>query len=249
MFERIKVTKINDHIYLMDDAGESTGYLVVGRDKALVIDTMNGYENVLEIVRTITDLPVMVVNTHGHCDHIFGNVFFEKAYIHEADLEIANAHMQFPDFVERCKKNGWSMPPFETIEDGAVIDLGGLTLDVVHLPGHTPGELMLLCREDRILFTGDAINHHLWMQLEESLCMQDFVKALDRVMYLTEKADYILYGHATGLEDISLMKRLYKGAIEIAEGKIENDEPYHWFGGQGKQHKFDEESVICYKII
>ncbi len=69
MFERIKVKKLNDHIYLMDDNGEATGYLVVGEKKALVIDTMNGYANVYDVVRTLTDLPLMVVNTHGHCDH------------------------------------------------------------------------------------------------------------------------------------------------------------------------------------
>ena len=64
MFERIKVNRMNDHVYLMDDAKESTGYLVVGSKKALVIDTMNGYENVYDVVRTITELPVIVVNTH-----------------------------------------------------------------------------------------------------------------------------------------------------------------------------------------
>lgn len=64
MFERIKVKQLNDHIFLMDDNGDATGYLLVGSKKALVIDTMNGYENVYDVVRTMTDLPLMVVNTH-----------------------------------------------------------------------------------------------------------------------------------------------------------------------------------------
>ena len=80
-YGRINIKKLNQNIYLFDDAGQSTGDLVTGNKLALVIDTMNGVENVNELVRSITDLPVMVVNTHGHCDHIYGNIYFKKAFI------------------------------------------------------------------------------------------------------------------------------------------------------------------------
>ena len=216
MFERIILTQINPHVYLMDDHLEATGYIVVGSKKALVIDTMNGYEDVRAVVGTVTNLPIMVVNTHGHCDHIYGNVYFDCAYLHPADLPVAQEHMRFPEFIE--------------------------------LPGHTPGGILLLLKEDRILFTGDSINHHLWMQLEESSSMPEFVNNLEKVMYLTKEADVILHGHARGTDDISLMDKLLQGAKEIAEEKTENDKPYKWFGGVNKQHQFDEDgSVICYK--
>lgn len=172
MFERIKVSKLNDHVYLMDDAKESTGYLVVGSQKALVIDTMNGYENVYEVVRTITSLPVVVVNTHGHCDHIYGNIYFEEAFMDPADLPIAQKHMENPQFVKLCEEKGLKMPPFLPIQGGDSIDLGDLHVEIVELPGHTPGGILLLLKEDRILFTGDSINHQVWMQLEESLPWQ-----------------------------------------------------------------------------
>lgn len=248
MFERIILTQINPHVYLMDDHHEATGYIVVGSKKALVIDTMNGYEDVRAVVRTVTDLPIMVVNTHGHCDHIYGNVYFDCAYLHPADFPVAQEHMRFPEFIEECNKRGLQMPPFEPIRGGEVIDLGGLHLEVIELPGHTPGGILLLLKEDRILFTGDSINHHLWMQLEESSSMPEFVNNLEKVMYLTKEADVILHGHARGTDDISLMDKLLQGAKEIAEGKTENDKPYKWFGGVNKQHQFDEDgSVICYK--
>ena len=248
MFERIILTQINPHVYLMDDNHEATGYIVIGNEKALVIDTMMGYEDVHAVVKSVTDLPVLVVNTHGHCDHIYGNVYFDRAYLHPADLPIAKEHMKFPEFVEECNKRGLKMPPFEAIRGGDVIDLGGLHLEVIELPGHTPGGILLLLKEDRILFTGDSINHHLWMQLEESSSMTELVNNLEKVMYLTDKADVILHGHARGTDDISLMNKMLQGAKEIAEGKTENDKPYKWFGGIGKQHQFDEDgSVICYK--
>lgn len=248
MFEKIILKKINEHVYLMDDNHESTAYLVVGSKKALVIDTTYDDEDLHAVVRSITDLPLMVVNTHGHCDHIFGNVFFDKAYFNEADLAIYSKHTNFPDFRERCEKNGYKMPPMGFIGEGETIDLGGLTVRVYELFGHTPGGLMFLLVEDRILFTGDSINHHLWMQLEESAPMAEFVKNLEAKMFLEKEADYILFGHGQGLDDISLMRKVLNGAKEIVEGKTDEDLPYEWFGGLDKQHKFDEDgSVICYR--
>ncbi len=246
MFERVKITQINPHVYLMDDAGESTGYLVVGEKKAAVIDTMNGWEDVKAVARTITDLPLVVINTHGHCDHIFGNVYFDEAYVHPDDLPLAHEHSQFPEFLEACEKHNLKMPPFKPFDVNQEIDLGGLTLKGIHLPGHTPGGLLILLKEDRILFTGDAINRHLWLQLDGCLPAGEAADALEKIMYLTEEADFILHGHAKGADPISLMNDLLRGLREIEAGQTENDPPYQWFGGEARQHPFAENSVICY---
>ncbi|MCM1027689.1 MAG: MBL fold metallo-hydrolase [Roseburia sp.] len=245
--KRIQVKQLNPHVYLMDDAGESTGYMVIGGEKALVIDTMNGHEDVKAVVREMTELPITVVNTHGHCDHIFGNIFFEEAYLHPADLNLAKKHSSFSDFVEETKEKGLSMPPFREIREGDVIDLGGLTVEIISFPSHTAGSILLLLREDRILFTGDAVNRHLWLQLEDSLPPQETLRALDNVMYLKEKADRILHGHAKDFEPISLLEELHEGLRELAEGHTEEDRDYSWFGGPAKQHPFgDGGSVIIY---
>ena len=98
MENRIKVKKIDDCVWLMDDKGEATGYLVCGEKKAVVIDTMNGIADVHAVVRAITDLPLTVVNTHGHCDHIFGNLYFDcDCFLHPGDTEVAAEHTGFPD--------------------------------------------------------------------------------------------------------------------------------------------------------
>ena len=246
MFERVKITQINPHVYLMDDAGESTGYLVVGEKKAAVIDTMNGWEDVKAVARTITELPLVVINTHGHCDHIFGNVYFDEAYVHPDDLPLAHEHSSFPEFVEQCEKHNLKMPPFKPFDVNEEIDLGGLTLKGIHLPGHTPGGLLILLKEDRILFTGDAINRHLWLQLDGCLPAGKAAVALEKIMYLTKEADFILHGHAKGTDPISLMNDLLRGLREIEAGQTENDPPYQWFGGEARQHPFAENSVICY---
>lgn len=250
MTERVQVKQLNDHIWLLDDHREATGYLVVGRDRALVIDTMNGYADVHAIVSALTDKPLTVLNTHGHCDHIFGNIWFDGALIEEKDLPIAARHSARPAFVQLCEENGLRMPPFTTVKEGDVIDLGGLNAKIIALPGHTPGSVCVLLREDRILFTGDAINRHLWAQLKESLPTREVLKNLDRIAFVKQKADRILHGHAQDFEDISLYDKLREGLRQLCEQKgsevSDADPEYAWFGGRALQHPFDENSVIVY---
>ncbi len=256
MGKELYIKQLKPYLYLMDEAHEATGYIVVGEEKVCVIDTMNGYNDLHEVVRNITDKPIIVVNTHGHPDHIFGNIYFDEAYMSPEDYPLARSFITEPEFIEFCEGKNRSFPEFKPIKGGDVIDLGGKTLEVYDLPGHTPGGILLLLKEDRILFTGDSINHHLWMQLDGCLELDEYVKELDKVMFLENEADLILHGHGTDYDDISLMRCMRNGLVEICEGKTENDKPYNWFGGVGKQHPFGleegktyqvQESVICYR--
>ena len=251
--------KLKPYLHLLDEGHMATGYVVEGGDKVCVIDTMNGFTDIKSYVRSFTDKPIILINTHGHPDHIFGNVYFDEAYINPKDLELAESFANHPDFKAACEQHGFKMPPFKPIKEGDVIDLGDKTLEVYELPGHTPGGILLLLKEDRILFTGDSINHYLWMMLDGCLPMPEFVKSLDRVMFLEEKADYILHGHAREFDDISLMRCLRRGAEEICEGKTEGDGDYEWFGGVAKKHPYaleegktyskSDETIICYNPL
>lgn len=248
MGNRIKVKKLDDCIWLMDDNGEATGYLVCGEKKAAVIDTMNGIEDVHAVVRGITDLPLVVVNTHGHGDHILGNRYFDcDCFLHPADMKIAARHSRFPMFMRFFGRSKPKMPPFKPIDDGDVIDLGGLTLEIILLPGHTPGGICPLLREKRVLFTGDSINHHLWMQLDDSLPLRKYLENLDKISWITGKADRILHGHAQDFDDISLFDELRSGIAELIRTRGKGSSDYKWFGGRAKQYPFDGDgSVIVY---
>ena len=158
MEKQLYIREMAPGIFLMDEAREATGYLVIGEERACVIDTMNGYNDLQQAVRQITDKPLTVVNTHGHPDHIFGNVYFDRAYLHPADLPLVRTFTENPEFVRHCRENNLRMPPFSEVHEGDVFDLGGRHLDIYELPGHTPGGILLLLREDRILFTGDSVS-------------------------------------------------------------------------------------------
>ena len=254
--KKLFIKEVLPGIFLMDEAHEATGYLVVGNERACVIDTMNGYNDLYQAVRERTDKPLTVINTHGHPDHIFGNMFFQEAYLHPADRKLARMFVEDPEYKQLLEERKKAFPPFKDILPGDMIDLGGRTLEAFGLPGHTPGGILLLLREDRVLFTGDSINHHLWMQLDCCLTLKQFSSELDKVMFLQERADIILHGHAHDTDDISLMRCMRDGVIEICNGMTEQDMPYQWFGGIDLQHPFQcdpdkhyqqEDHVICYR--
>ena len=154
--KRIKVKQINNHIWLLNDNDESTGYLVTGSERGLIIDTMTGYGNVRKVAEEITDLPLTVVNTHGHPDHIYGNVYFEKVYIHPADIPVAERFYQDPAFVAAIRQMNRKPAEFLTVTEGDVFDLGGLALEVYELPGHTPAESCFWTGRTEFYFRGTA---------------------------------------------------------------------------------------------
>lgn len=84
--DQCTVTQLHAHVWMLRDEHNDTCYLAVGEQKALLVDTMCGYTDVLRAARTVTDKPIVVVNTHGHGDHVLGNVWFKEAYMHPDDL-------------------------------------------------------------------------------------------------------------------------------------------------------------------
>ena len=118
-------------------------FLLTGNDKALVIDTgMTGID-IRAAVSQHTDLPCILLNTHADRDHIGGNSQFEEICMHPSE---------YP-FYRHQKSDGNLIPVF----DGDIIDLGGRVLEIIHLPGHTPGSITVLDRANRCLIGGDPV--------------------------------------------------------------------------------------------
>lgn len=245
--QRANIKQLLPHLWLIDDAGESTCYLIEGKTHAMLIDTANGEEDLRAIVEGLTRLPVIVVNTHGHGDHIFGNVFFDEAWLHPADMQLAEMFMGYAK--EELDKKGLKPCPLKPLVIGQVFDLGGLSLEVIPLPGHTPGSIGLLDRQDRILFTGDGVNVHLWMQLEGSSSIAELREMLVALKTQYGDAfDLILHGHDKGFRDAEIVDWLVRGCDDLLAGRTENDKPYHYFAGECMQHPISdvEGEVIVY---
>ncbi len=180
--------------------------LLLGREKAMLIDTGYGYGNLPKTIREITDLPLVIACTHGHPDHACGNwQFTESVWMNEKDLLLAQsyntpeARQNFmpaekpEDFMERAYLAGGMGNPAFTRE-GQIFDLGGLLLETVDLPGHTEGSIGILDRAGRRLFVGDAMNKAMFLfQQGVSRKLSVYMETLEKVRLLP--VDVLWAGH------------------------------------------------------
>lgn len=173
------VTEIAAKTYLINEYGLDVMFLLVGSQRALVIDSGSGFCNLSEIVESLTDKPYQLVLTHGHVDHAGGMDVFPTAWLHPADWDMARAitresrwgygkglkgMLGDPDvwaYGEENVRSWTSLPELLPLEDGQVFDLGGRKVEVIATPGHTPGSVSFLDDRSRILFSGDAANMNL----------------------------------------------------------------------------------------
>ena len=134
-------------------------YLIVGREKAILLDTGYGNADLKAEVESLTDKPVLCLNSHVHPDHSGGNQQFGTVYILEGERETI-APMYFPQPPERERCDMVKALPdyrFAFLQEGSVLDLGGRSVEVLRLEGHTPGSMVLIDSQTRFLFSGDAI--------------------------------------------------------------------------------------------
>ena len=166
--------------------------LLVGTHHALLFDTGYGFGSLRDVVRGITDKPLYVVNSHGHVDHACGNEQFGGAYIHQLDMELAMEHngrdmrmaeldtaevpMDFDLEAHLSLGTGELKPAGE----GFTFDLGGMTMEVIHLPGHTAGSIGLWCPERKLLWVGDAMNCFVWLFLPEAQSLDTYIASLHK---------------------------------------------------------------------
>ena len=241
------ITPINDHVWWLDDQTASC-YVVAGTSLAAVIDTSVGMCNIREAAASVTDLPLICINTHGHGDHMGGNWAFDKAYMHPADLPLAEKTLRDPQLRSAIESFGLKFPPFEPLEDGRIFDLGSVELEVIHLPGHTPGEIVLLDRKDRILFAGDGIVPHLWLQLDESLPVETQIRSMEKLLPLRDRFDMILHGHCRKPEGAELFDTMLAALRDLDAGNTAGDIDYEWYGHVNKAHPYQpEDRRIVYK--
>ena len=234
-FERANIIQIRPNVYLIDDAGDSTCYLITGSERALLVDSVNGYEDLKAITKTLTDLPVIVVNTHGHGDHIYGNVYFEEAWLHPADFALYDQFFGYAKDI--MEQNNLKPCPVKALEIGQIFDLGGVPLEVVDLSGHTAGSIGLLDKDARIIYTGDGLNTHLWMQLDHSLPISSMLETFRKLKAEHgQDFDYVAHGHTKVLRDKEILDWMIQGCEDILAGRTEQDMDYQYFGGVCRQH-------------
>lgn len=186
------LTEIMPDVYRIENSSVHMD-LLVGSHHALVWDTGYGFDDLHGLVRQVTDLPLYVVNSHGHVDHACGNWQFEEVHIHPADMALCREHntpaMRMLEMDMAVLPEHFDMDDYLShdcgrllpVREGHVFDLGGRTLEVVELPGHTAGSIGLYYREEKILYVGDAVNCFLWLFLPEATDLETYHQTLLKV--------------------------------------------------------------------
>ena len=181
----LKISKIYENVWQLgetNDFGKVDAYLIVGEKRAALIDCLQDTLNLYDTVRTITDLPFDVYITHGHFDHLgkdAENLYDHgcKIYMDERDFELP-LKMHGVDY--RMQKSESDF--FTAIHDGDVIDLGGTTLTVIEIPGHSPGSVVFLDRENQRLYSGDGIGSgYIWLQIPFTTTLSEYTENLRRL--------------------------------------------------------------------
>ena len=220
---------------------ESISHLIVGDDRAILFDTGIGVLPIRPVVEKITDLPVSVLNSHTHYDHVGGNSEFSS--ILAIDSEYTRANMAgfehdriAEDFVPEafCKgpPSGVDLNAFHTrpwkatryVEDGEVLDLGNRQLEILHIPGHTPDATALLDAENGLLFTGDSFyDAQLWLFVPETN-LDDYDRAISRLANIENEVRYLLGAHASARVDAGRLTQVRQAFLELRSGQVSGTE-------------------------
>jgi len=174
--EWFHIEKIDNETFAISEYGhweETHCYLLLGTERAVLIDTGLGVANIKSVVDSITSLPVLVITTHVHWDHIGGHKYFENIAVHQMEVEWLSNN--FPISLEMVKENLMLKPcnfpcdfdidnycifkgqPTTILRDDDVIDLGNRKIKTIHTPGHSPGHCCFYEEEKGYLFSGDLI--------------------------------------------------------------------------------------------
>ena len=172
------VQKIDEKTYAISEYGhweKVHSFLLIGTKRVALIDTGLGIDSVKRVTDQLTNLPIDVITTHVHADHIGSHAEFENIYVHEADADWLINGIQGLS-IEQIRKdvsrditlptpatfNPATYTPFQgqpsgLLADGDVIDLGDRALTIYHTPGHSPGHISVFDKASGYLFTGDLL--------------------------------------------------------------------------------------------
>jgi glyoxylase-like metal-dependent hydrolase (beta-lactamase superfamily II) len=223
-------------IYEPHQSEETIGYLIVGEKKAILFDTGMGISDLKKVTSELTKLPIIVLNSHTHDDHVGGNWQFDSIYGMDTDFTRKNAQGSrhdaqaeiTPDQICGSLPKGFDSKAYATkpwkitsfIHDGTRFDLGGRTIEVIATPGHTPDAISLIDRANGLLFTGDTYYPApIWLFRPET-DLNAYAASIRRLAALAPQIKLVLGAHNVPIAPPSILPRLVAAFDDVRAGKI-----------------------------
>ena len=233
------VSKIDDNTFAINEDKhweETHCYLLCGVKNALLIDTGLGVANIKKVVDSLTLLPVLVVTTHIHWDHIGGHKYFENIAVHEAEKDWLSIKFPIPlqavkhnlvckpcDFPLDFSIDSYQLPkisPQQILHDGDCLDLGERKITVIHTPGHSPGHCCFYEPERKYLYSGDLIYSGCLDAFYPTTDPQLFWQSVKKIQHLD--VERVLPAHHQLSIPVNIINSIEKAFSQLAvEGRLE----------------------------
>lgn len=172
------VEKIDESTFAIGEYGhweKVISYFLIGGSRAALIDTGLGIDSMKRITDQLSDLPIDVITTHVHGDHIGSHREYENLYVHEADADwlihgiegrtleamrhdlVRDITIPTPQSFDPSTYVPFQGEPTGLLNDGDTMDIGDRKLVIYHTPGHSPGHITIFDQKKGYLFTGDSL--------------------------------------------------------------------------------------------
>lgn len=224
---KLTQTKVNDHIIKInetDDHGLNVdSYLVIGNQKAVVIDALQDNPDLYDEIIQLTSLPISVLLTHGHPDHAGKSC---KKFIENHVPIYMNQDDQF--VLDMFEEDDWKNHILP-LDDGDVFDLGGIILKTIQCAGHTPGSVVFLDMNHEELYSGDAIGSGgFWMQLDHCLSLHEYLSNVEHLYEIIKeyKNLKIYLGHSGQSQTMPSLKYVednIEATKKIIDGSLSSE--------------------------
>lgn len=205
--------------YIHGRQESSCTYLLIGREKALVIDPGMNRNSIRNYIESITDLPLVVCNTHAHFDHTASNGQFRDCPIYMSASAIFE-----------CKNNNRLINPEEynlnyesiAIEEGFRIDLGDREIEAIAMGCHSQGSLGYIDHEYKILFSGDEIESGQVLIDDKKNsgfgCVERYLNNLLKLKFRETEFHTICPGHNGSPMDATILDTFIENCERILSG-------------------------------
>lgn len=245
----ITIRKINSRLYqLCENLSSETAvymYLVIGEETAALVDSGFGVSgNLYEVIRTVTDKPVICLLTHSDPDHAGAAALFDKIYMSEEERPLLEngsidptvrlltaKGMSGNEKRSACFKDHMVMADtfeFKPIVDGQVFELGKNRLEAIWVPGHTKGSMCFWNRDENYCLSGDAVINGTSPVLvfKKCLSMESYKENLLKLRAKIGASCHLYSGHNSDRIEPKLLEEILVLCDEILDGKTKEDSTY-----------------------
>ena len=216
--------KVTQRIFRIRTAFEVCAYYVQGEKSGALLDTGLGCGDLKSFIDELATTEYTVILSHGHCDHAGGSSQFEEVYLSPLDDELEKEHCSQAFRIQEIQAAPTPLPEtwrsdqvlpqrtsgFKQLTEEMIFDLGGVTIELMLVPGHTKGMMVFLIPEEEVAVFGDACGENTLLCFPEGVSIAEHYKALNKLKQWDGRYTRIIRNHGT-----------FESAIHLLDNNIE----------------------------